>query len=145
MPDIDKRLAYRLWLYAKRSAEHATQLNPGHGRSAGPLMTVEMLSASMRASLIGLALMTDEGVGDIEKVPFSLFVVARAVEMAGARSFARTEMDALMMVDRIVSAGLDRHLVPQEMCELVERHASSLAWTLAADLQNRLPQGGDTE
>lgn len=28
MPDIDKRLAYRLWLYAKRSAEHATQLNP---------------------------------------------------------------------------------------------------------------------
>jgi hypothetical protein len=149
MKGIDGDLVNSLWLYANRASEHAGNLIPQGGRSAGvsagPLMAVEMIGECMRTAMLGLALSSLEGIGDIEAIPRSLFLMARALEKTGVRDFSSSDVEAILMVDRIISAGLERHLIAPEVCASAYSHAQAPAWRLVEDLRTRKETYNGTE
>ncbi|SFJ38634.1 hypothetical protein [Methylobacterium brachiatum] len=138
MASIDEDLAQRLWLYARRASEHASNLIPQGGLSAGPLMAVEMIGEGLRAGMLGFATIAPEGIGDLDKVPASLFAIARALQRTGVRDFTAAETEAILLVDRIISAGLERHLIAEELCASAFSHAGPVAWRMAEELRERL-------
>ncbi|MGX9982014.1 hypothetical protein [Methylobacterium fujisawaense] len=137
---IDVDLAQRLWFYANRAADSAHQLDPGQGESAGPLLAAEMVAAGIRAALIGLALLSDEEVGDFDKLPSATLPIARALEKANVRAFTQDEIEYMVLLDRVCSTGIDRHFLDQAVCRAAYRNASYLASRLAEDLRAALPK-----